>query len=92
MVTIVLSSLLVGAVLAARLRVYVLYPASILALVIVATVATLKGEAMSSAIMAAIACVISLQTGYLGGLFTRFCMAASRVASERPLRATIGEN
>jgi hypothetical protein len=89
MVTIALCSLLVGAVLGARLRVYVLYPASILGLVIVATVAAFKGAAMSSAIMAAIACVISLQIGYLGGLFTPFCMAASRVVFERPLRSTV---
>jgi hypothetical protein len=66
----------------------VLFPAALLGFVIVASVAAFKGSVMSSAIVAAIVCVISLQIGYLGGLFTRFCMAAARVASRRSLRST----
>jgi hypothetical protein len=88
MVMIALCSSLVGAVLGTRFRVQVLFPATMLALLIVATVATFKGSAMSSAITATIVCVISLQLGYLGGLFTRFCMAASRGASHRSLHST----
>jgi hypothetical protein len=89
MVMIALCSSLIGAVLGTRLRVQVLLPAAMLGLVIVATVATFKGSALSSAVAAAIVFVISLQIGYLGGLFTRFCMAASRVALHRSLRSTI---
>ena len=88
MVMIALCSSLIGAVLGTRFRIEVLFPAAMLGLVIVATVAALKGSAMSSAIVAVIVWVISLQIGYLGGLFTRFCMAASRVASHRSLRST----
>jgi hypothetical protein len=59
-----------------------------LGLVIVATTAVLKGSAASSAIAAAAIFVIALQLGYLGGLFTRFCLAAARLASHRSLRST----
>jgi hypothetical protein len=92
MAMIALYSLLIGAVLGTRLRVYVLFPAAMLGLVIVVTVAVFTGSAVSSAVAAAIACVISLQIGYLIGLFTRFCMAASRGAFYRPLPSTVAEN
>jgi hypothetical protein len=88
MVMIALCSSLIGAVLGTRFRVQVLFPAAVLGFVVVATVAAFKSSAMSSAIVAAIVCVISLQIGYLGGLFTRFGTAASRVVSHRSLRST----
>jgi hypothetical protein len=88
MVMIALCSSLIGAVLGIRFRVQVLFPAAIFSLVTVAVVATFKGSAVSSAILAVFVSVISLQIGYLGGLFTRFCMAASRVAASRSLPST----
>jgi hypothetical protein len=88
MVMIALCSSLIGTVLGTRFRIQVLFPAAMLGFVIVAAVAVFKGSAISSAIAAAIICVISLQIGYLAGLFTRFCMAASRVTSHRWLRST----
>ena len=88
MVMIALCSSLIGAVLGIRFRVQVLFPAAIFSLVTVAAVAAFKGSAVSSAILAVIVSLISLQIGYLGGLFTRFCMAASRVASIRSLPST----
>jgi hypothetical protein len=89
MVMIALCSSLIGAVLGTRFRIHVLLPAAVLGLMIVAAVAALKGSAASSAITAAIVFVITLQLGYLGGLFTRFCLAAARLASYRSLRSTI---
>lgn len=88
MVMIALCSSLIGAVLGIRFRVQVLFPAAIFSLVTVAAVAAFRGSAVSSAILAVIVSVISLQIGYLGGLFTRFCMAASRVVSVRSLPST----
>jgi hypothetical protein len=88
MIMIALCSSLIGAVLGVRFKVQVLFPAALLGFAIVAIVAALKGSTISSAIVAAIVCVISLQIGYLGGLFTRFFMAASRVAFHRSLRST----
>ena len=89
MVMIALCSSLIGAVLGTRFRVQALFPAAMLGFVIVATVAAFKGVSFSSAIMAAIVCSVALQIGYLGGLLTRFFMAASRVVSHRSLRSTI---
>ena len=92
MVMIALCSSLIGAVLGTRFRVQVLFPAAIFSLVTVAAVAAFKGSAVSSAILAIIVSVFSLQIGYLGGLFTRFSMAASRVTSLRSLPSTTVRN
>jgi hypothetical protein len=88
MVMIALCSSLVGAVMGTRFRVLVLFPAAMIGCAIVAALSALKGSAISSAVVAAIVCVVSLEMGYLGGLFTRFCLAASRVAPRRSLRST----
>ena len=88
MIMIALCSSLIGAVMGTRFRVQILFPAATLGCATIAAVAVFKGSAISSAIMAAIICVIALQIGYLGGLLTRFFMAASRVTSRRPLRST----
>jgi hypothetical protein len=92
MVMIALCSSLIGAVLGTRFRIHVLFPASLLGLIIVAVVATVKGSAASSAIAAAMIFVIALQLGYLGGLFTRFCLVATRLTSRRSLRSTIARS
>ena len=88
MVMIALCSSLVGAVMGTRFTVLALFPAALLGVVAVAAAAAYQGSAISSAIVGAIVCVVSLQVGYLGGLFTRFCMAASRAPSHRSLRST----
>ena len=88
MIMIVLCSSLIGAVMGTRFRVQVLFPAATVGCAMIAVVALLKGSAVSSAIIAAITCVFSLQIGYLGGLLTRFYMAASRITSRRSLRST----
>jgi hypothetical protein len=88
MVMIALSSSLIGAVLGTRFRIHVLFPAAMLGLALVAIVAALERSAISTAIAAAIVHAVCLQLGYLGGLFTRFCMAAARAASHRSMRST----
>jgi hypothetical protein len=88
MVMIALCSSLIGAVMGIRFKVQVLFPAAVLGIVTVAAVALHKGSTISWASVAAIVCVASLQIGYLAGLFTRFCMAASRMASHRSLHST----
>jgi ABC-type amino acid transport system permease subunit len=88
MVMIALCSSLIGAVLGTRFRIHALFPAAVLGLMIVAAVAAFKGTALSSAIAAAVVFGGALQVGYLGGLFTRFCMAGTRLASYRSLRST----
>ena len=88
MVMIALCSSLIGAVLGTRFRVHVLFPAVVLGLVIVATVAVIKEASFSSALTALAIYAVALQFGYLGGLFVRFCMAAARTPSHRSLSST----
>lgn len=88
MVMIALCCSLIGAVLGTRFRIHVLFPAAVLSFMIVASVAALKGAPISSMIAALILSAVALQLGYLGGLFTRFCLVAARLASHRPLRST----
>ena len=88
MIMIALCSSLIGAVLGMRFKVQVLFPAAILGCSIVVAVALLKGSSMSSIIIAAIISVTSLQIGYLGGLLTRFYIAASRTTSDDSLRSS----
>src|ERR1700744_2229735 len=88
MIRLALCSWRSGAVLGMRFKVQVLFPAAILGCSIVVAVALLKGSSMSSIIIAAIISVTSLQIGYLGGLLTRFYMAASRTRSNGSLRSS----
>jgi hypothetical protein len=88
MVMIALCSSLIGAVLGTRFRIQILFPATVLGFLIVAAVAAFKGPPISSTIAAAIVFATALQVGYLGGLFTRFCLAAARLSSYRSLRST----
>jgi hypothetical protein len=88
MIMIALCSSLIGAVMGTRFKVQVLFPAAALGIATVAAVALYRGSTISWASVAVIVCVASLQIGYLAGLFTRFCMAASRMASHRSLRST----
>jgi hypothetical protein len=92
MVMIALCSTLIGAVLGTRYRVQVLFPAAMLASLIVAAVAAFKGATTSSAMLATVVFVVSLQIGYLGGLLTRFFMAASRLSSRPSLRSSSVRN
>jgi hypothetical protein len=89
MVIIALCSTLIGAVLGTSFRVQVLFPAAVLSLLIVSAVAALERAAISSAMLAAVVFVVSLQIGYLGGLMTRFFMAASRLSSGPLLRSRV---
>ncbi len=87
MITIALGSFLIGAVLGTRFRVQVLLPMAVLGLMVAAPVGFFKGFGISSVGTAAVAYSISLQIGYLFGLFARFCMVAARSALHRSWRS-----
>ena len=84
----ILCSSLVGAVLGTRFKVQVLFPLAPLAFVVSAGVMALTHAAVGPALLAGTVSVVGLQIGYLGGLFTRFSVAAARVSSKQPLRST----
>jgi hypothetical protein len=88
MVMIALCSSLIGAVLGTRFRIHVLLPATLVGFMIISAGMALKGSPISSMIAAMIVSAVALQIGYVGGLFTRFCLVAARLASHRPLRST----
>jgi hypothetical protein len=89
MISIALCSSLVGATLGMRLRVFVLLPVGLIGGVMVA-VATALGGATASSVVGDIAVgIICLQMGYLGGLLTRFCLAAARSGPSRRLSSTV---
>lgn len=92
MVMIALCSSLIGAVLGTRYRVYALFPVIALGIVLVLIVALFKGPPALSAIGAAVVWTICLQLGYVGGLLTRVCLAASRLPLDRSIRSTIARS
>ncbi len=82
MITIALGSFLIGAVLGTRFRVQVLL-VGVLGLMVIVPVGFLKGFGISSVCIAAITYSISLQVGYLFGLFARSSLVAVRSALHR---------
>jgi predicted branched-subunit amino acid permease len=84
----VLCSSLVGAVLGIRFKVQVLF--LVVPFVFIATVGIMwvAQSPFEPALLAALAAAAALQVGYLGGLLTRFSVAAARISPKRPLRST----
>jgi len=89
MIAVTFGGLLLGAVLGTRFRVFVIIPAAIFGLILVALVAVVKGAAISSVVIAIVTYAISLQIGYLVGLFTRYLMVATRAALHRSWRSDV---
>lgn len=89
MILMALCSSLVGATLGTRLRVWVLLPVTLAGAVPVAAVAALNGSTLTAAAGAIIVWTIFLQFGYLGGLLTRFCLTAARLAPDHSLSSTV---
>lgn len=85
-----LFAFLVGAVLGMRFRVQILIPTGILGIAAVLTTALLRGS-LSSALLVTITFAVALQLGYLGGLFTRFCMVIGRAARHRSLHSNAAQ-
>jgi hypothetical protein len=84
----ILCSSLVGAVLGTRLKVKVLFPLAPLAFCVAASLVGVAQAAFKPALLAGVAAVVALQIGYLGGLFTRWSVAAARISSKRSVRST----
>jgi hypothetical protein len=89
MIMIGIGSALLGAALGLRLNVLVLLPIIFFGLIIFTTFATLEHIAMSIAALDAAIYVVALQLGYLGGLFTRFVLVASRIQTKSRTRSSV---
>ncbi len=88
MILIALCSSLIGATLGTRLKVISLLPATLVGVGLIVVTAALRGSTVSATIVAVLVWTIFLQLGYLGGLLTRFSLAAARLAPDRSRRST----
>jgi hypothetical protein len=84
----ILCNSLVGAVLGIRFKVQVLFPTAPLAFVATAGIIGITQAALEPALLGGVLAVITLQIGYLGGLLSRWSVAAARTTPNRSLRST----
>jgi hypothetical protein len=84
----ILCNSLVGAVLGFRFKVKVLFPTAPLAFVATAGIMGITQAALAPALLGGVLAVIMLQIGYLGGLLSRWSVAAARTTPNRSLRST----
>lgn len=84
----ILCSSLVGAVLGTRFKVRVLFPVAPFVFIMTVGIVGVARSEFVPALLAGVAAVVALQVGYLGGLFTRFSVAAARLPPKRPASST----
>jgi len=84
----ILCNSLVGAVLGTRFKIKVLFLVAPLAFIITVCIVGVTRSAFEPALLAGLAAVVALQFGYLGGLFTRFTVAAAQIPSRRSVSST----
>ena len=88
MIMAIIFNSLVGAVLGCRFKVRVLFLAAPLAFAMTTSVLEITQGTLGLALLGGVAAVITLQIGYLGGLFTRWSVAAAQTPSKRSMRST----
>ena len=84
MILIALCGSLVGATIGTRLKVFALFPLTFIGLVPIATLALTNGSGLSFTLGLIAIWAVCLQLGYLGGLFTSYCLVAIRRPAGRP--------
>jgi hypothetical protein len=82
MSTLALLSFLLGAILGMRFKVLVLIPVGFAINAVVAA-AIVRGDGLSTMLLADALVLCGLQLGYLGGMFTRYMIVMARAASIR---------
>jgi hypothetical protein len=85
MTTIAILGGLLGAVFGLRFKVLILVPAILLGMIVVTATGLTRGDGTLAILLAAALVATALQLGYLGGIFTRFVMAASRAPRSRAI-------
>lgn len=86
---IIVSSFLVGAVLGLRFTVMAVVPANVAGALAVVMGAMLLDHSATSVVLAVLGFSAALQGGYMFGSFTRFTLAAMRVARVSTARAPL---
>jgi uncharacterized membrane protein YccF (DUF307 family) len=78
MTILILLSLLIGAVLGMRFKVFILGPIIVANVIIMLVGGAVAGIDFSTLSLAAVLAIIGLQIGYFSGIITRFSMALAR--------------
>jgi hypothetical protein len=82
----ILLVFLTGAVLGARYRVLALVPAAAIALIAVFATGTALSLSLAAVVLMALAALVCLQIGYMGGLLTRYTATMARASPLPVLR------
>jgi hypothetical protein len=88
MIAVMIFSFLVGSVLGMRFRVYVLGPASLVAVIVIAVGTMVLAGTGWSALMAMAASFTTLQLGFLGGMTIQCAIADYPAPSKRNFTAS----
>jgi hypothetical protein len=88
MTAVTIFSFLVGTVLGMRFRVFVLGPASLVAIALIAITVRVLGGTYWSALMAMAASLATLQLGFLAGMTFQSAIATYAAPSKRRCRTT----
>ena len=83
MYTLILLVCLTGAVLGMRFKVLILAPAIGVTIIAVFAAGMARGVDLPAILLAGLLALICLQTGYLGGVLTRYTMTPARPRSRR---------
>jgi hypothetical protein len=78
MIILVILSILFGAALGTRFKVLVLFPAIFVSAALIAGATAAHGSSVWSAVLSMAVSATGLQMGFLGGVATRFVVAAAR--------------
>jgi len=88
MVMLTIASLIIGALLGQRFKVFVLVPTIALATVAIAGASLAHGNSAWSTALAAVLVVTGLQMGYLGGMTARLITAHGSVPRAAPMHGS----
>lgn len=90
MVMLTIASLIIGATLGLRCKVFVLVPATALSIAAMAGAGLVHGDSAGSMAIAAALVVTALQMGYLGGTVARLIAAQGNVPGAAPMHGSAG--
>lgn len=79
----VLLTVVIGALLGLKFKVFILAPAVGFAIVAVVAIGMVRGEDLLAILLAALMALIGLQIGYLGGILTRYAFTSARAETRR---------
>ena len=86
-----MTAVLIGAVLGQRFKVLILAPAIVISLAVILAFAIAHHNNLWSTLLVMALITTALQIGYLGGIVTRFVIAAARVGRNSPRTIAVAQ-